>query len=370
MQNQHTTVLIFAQSARFLAQSATQAGFRVWVADCFGDQETRSISARYQQLKPINELSIEEVLTTLLSLSQGEECLLIFGSGIESLYPFLDKLPNTIKLAGNSFKTIEKLKTPHLFFELLSQLNLPYPNTVFKAPKASPNWLVKSASGIGGSHIQNMETALPLNEHYFQRFISGQSGSVLFLANEKSAQLLSINQQLHSTNRLLPFQLGGIDTPWHVSTAHKQQLALAINKLTTHSKLVGLNSLDFIISVQNKLMLLEINPRPSASVELVGHKDEVLLHHINACQGQLPSPAFIPTHKSSSLRYLFATDNLLIPDDMYWPEESHDRPIAGSIINKDEPICTIIVQSNNVLQSEDLHSTVKREILDQLIPLA
>ncbi len=371
MQNQHKPVLIFAQSGRFLAQSATQAGYRVWVADCFGDQETLVIAERWQQLPIAPTLSATEILNLLLNISQGEDCILICGSGIESSYSFLDELPANIELIGNQSRTIHTLKTPQLFFDLLRQQSLPYPSTVFECPENNrSDWLIKLASGMGGSHIYPLDKATPNSKHYFQHTVSGLSGSALFLANGIQNQLLTINKQNASPTNRLPFRLGNIETPWLISLKHKNEIKSAINKITLATKLVGLNSLDFIISVQDELFLLEINPRPSASAELINNQSELFQHHLNACKGKLPAQDIIQSQAKVSLHYLYAPTVLTIPDPMIWPIECHDIPVAASIIQQGQPICTSLVRIDKDQQAKELHANIEQRILKQLLSSA
>jgi len=369
MQNQLKPVLIFAQSGRFLAQSATQAGYRAWVADCFGDQETRSFAERWQQLAPLSELSADDVLNIFSKLTQGEECMLICGSGIESLFSILDELPDNIRLIGNSFETLHTLKTPQLFFETLNKLQLPYPDTVFSPPTDNNQWLVKSASGLGGQHIQYLNKSTPVIDQYFQRYIDGLSGSVLLLANGKQAQMMSINQQILATNQHQPFQLGSIETPWLISDHHRHALNSAISKITLETSLLGLNSLDFIISAQDELLLLEVNPRPSASAELIHNQATLFQHHMNACRGLLPSSPLTQVPERRSLHYIYARHDVMIPDDMSWPLECHDRPNSGTLILRGEPICTLLIRLKEHHQADHSHSFIEGKISHQLLDL-
>jgi len=367
MQNQHKPVLIFAQSGRFLAQSATQAGYRVWVADCFGDQETLSVAERNQVLPPFSTLLSNDILGELIKLAQGEECILICGSGIESTFSFLENLPDNIQLIGNSFNTIKSIKTPQSFFNTLNKLKLPFPDTVFASPKNREDWLIKSASGLGGQHIQYLNKSLVTSNHYFQRYISGSSGSALFLANGKQTQLLSINQQTLTTNKHYPFQLGSIQTPWLISSPHQKELRAAIAKITLEIGLRGLNSLDFIISEKNELLLLEVNPRVSASAELLTNTADLFQHHINGCQGQLPSVDLPQAEESASLYYIYAGQDVIIPSKMIWPMECHDQPTAESLILKGEPICTSLIRleaTQAVKSFQIIEQQISRQLLE------
>lgn len=349
MQATNLPVLILAQSGRFLAQSATQAGFTVWVADCFGDLDTLDVAERWLQIPALSELTPLIFSQILTRITQDQSCLLVAGSGVELYYPLLNKLPDNIQLLGNSFHTIKNIKTPHLFFNLLDLLKIAYPHTQFEQPYNHKGYLLKSSSGSGGNHIQHLDNAVDTQQCYFQRFVIGQSGSILILANGEDAQIISINQQFLAPSNDSPFRLGNIETPWEISKEHKQQLEQSANKITSKAGLLGLNSIDFIISEDNVLQLLEVNPRPSASAELVDKRIPLFQLHINACQGRLPSVFLETASIKRALHTIYADNDCLIPDDIVWYKECSDLPFPGSTIKKGQPICTIITEKDRAI---------------------
>jgi len=365
VQNQHIPVLIFAQSGRFIAQSASQAGYRVWVADCFGDQDTLEIAERWQQLAPVHQLSEKQILDILSTLSQGENCLLICGSGIEQHYSLLNNLPDNITLIGNSVTTIQAIQTPKLFFNLLKQLEISYPDTTFKQPSDN-DWLAKSPSGLGGIHIQYLKIAQQSDNHYYQRYVTGSSGSGLFIANGKQSQLLSINQQYLQPCESSAFRLGGITSPWLISEHHQQHLKLAINKITSAIGLYGINSIDFIISEQSQLFILEINPRISASAELLNGCEDLFQHHVNACNGTLPRKSIISDKTPSRLHYFYANHDVYISPKIVWPPACHDIPLGGSTIVKGEPICTLTIQALTSKDLQQCYRALEKELTTNL----
>lgn len=371
MQTQHIPILIFAQSARFLAQSATQAGYTVWVADCYGDSDLLAVADRWQSLPPFTELSHDSILATLSELTRGEQCLLICGSGIELCYHLLLPLPANIQLIGNIPDTLHTIKTPALFFDLLDKHVFNYPETQFEAPCDDLTWLKKQASGLGGAHIQYATlNADKLNaESYYQRFVSGYSGSCLFLADGRHAHLVSINQQHLAPESQTPFRLGRIESAWQLSASHNDYLHKVVNRLTAATALVGLNSLDFIISDKNALLILEINPRASASAELIHNKAALFQQHLDACLGQLPNSQDSLNQLSASLSYHYAASDLIVPENMLWPAECNDLPAAGLIIKQGDPICTSYVESDENNPATQLHFLIEQKILKQLITI-
>lgn len=369
MQNQHKPVLIFAQSGRFLAQSATQAAYPVWVADCFGDSDTLLVSERWLQLPALSELSQQSFLAVLDQISAGENCMLICGSGIELLSDFLVDLPNNIEYLGNSTDSIKKVKTPSYFFALLQQHAIPHPPTRFSQPEQNEGWLIKSASGMGGIHIQLLDQTNTISDDcYFQQYTSGVSCSALFLATNQGVTLLSINKQITDTSSKTPFRLDRIEAPANLPETCVNTLTSIIKTLSSELDLIGLNSIDFLITPENQLLILEINPRPSASMELVTLDKSIIQYHIDACRNQCFISQISSISSFKSLSYLYAEHEYLIPNDMVWPLACSDLPSAGNIIHHGEPICSYLVESPES-ENEALRLIITTKIIEQLIPI-
>jgi predicted ATP-grasp superfamily ATP-dependent carboligase len=367
MHNQNKPVLIFAQSGRFLAQSASQAGYRVWVADCFGDLDTIVASERWQGVPNFASLTCKQFLTILQSLTKGEECSLIYGSGIEQCFHLLHQLPSHIELIANSAATVNTIKTPTLFFDTLNALSLPYPTTVFDKRLTNTDYIAKSISGLGGSHIRPISQLDSTHNYYFQQIMDGAAYSALFLADGKKAQILSINRQYIDPIPRSPYRLGMIETCLNITSTHQKFIIKACNRITQKTGLKGLNSLDFIISQKSELSILEVNPRPSASIELVeSNFTPIIQLHINACYGKLITKSLKLPSSIISLRYIFAEKNVSIPSDMVWPVECSDIAKPGSLIKKGDPICSCLVQATEHSTAMVIHKVIQSHVIEQL----
>jgi len=358
---QQQAILIVAQSGRFLAQIAKRAGYPVWVADCFGDSDTLEVASQWLPITDLSDPSC--VFNTVLSLSQGRACSLICGGGVESFHGILGRLPDHIKLLGNAQSTIETLKNPSQFFNILDQFAITHPETQLHPPEETTDWLSKSSRGLGGGHIQYYQAEMPPTDTYYQRYINGVSGSVLFLANGIDGMMLSINQQFSLNDPEMPFLLSGLAAPLHLSNTHRNTLQDTIDALLSQIDLYGLNSLDFILTEAGELFMLEVNPRPSASAELLTQRPQLFDLHLEACRGILPENiASRSSTNATYLHYIFAQNDTLIPDGTLWPSNCHDIPPAGRLILKNEPLCTALVDtSDSFSQSrEQLDNDINR----------
>lgn len=358
-------LLIVAQSGRFIAQSATRAGYPVRVADCFGDMDMLNVAERWHPLPALHELSPQIFLNMLEQLSDGQPCLLVCGTGVESFYPVLAQLPPHITLLGNSPETIARLRQPTSFFALLDKLGLPYPPT-FREPPALLNCLVKDLQSAGGSHIHQPDGQSLSKTQFYQQLIDGQSRSLCFIADGKEARILGWNREL---NRAGEFYLQQIRQPDLPDVSHQQPLQTAVLKLVAATGLKGFNSLDFIVDKSGHLYLLELNPRITASVELLAQTDW-FQWHISACNGHLAVPKPGIDGPIRLLYYQFADSDLTISSHAVWPDECHDLPGPGSHIRADMPVCTFIVEAESVQQCEARLQQVKNAALKNCLPRA
>lgn len=367
MTNQQITpLLIVAQSGRFLTQSASQTYDKVWVTDYFGDVDTRLASEQWHLLPDLETISQSSLKQHISTITEKAHCHLVYGSGIEYCPSLTSSLPSNVKLYGNSSVTLNLIQKPDNFFGLLNKLNLSFPETRFEPPSDKSGWLFKPAAGLGGEKIQQANDTHANLNGYFQRIEAGITGSVLFLANGTRTKIIGINRQWASARGSTPFRLTAIKGHFQIDQKHYQQLKQSINAITAQAKLVGLNSLDFIISKKQQIKLLEINPRPSASCELYETHRPIIQLHIDACQGKLPERPLKNSNKTSVLNYLYAPQTITIPPNIRWHEQCHDLPPAHTTINKGEPICTLITPSNISDSHLPAQQELKQNIFAQL----
>lgn len=357
-------LLIVAQSGRFIAQSATRAGFTVRVADCFGDTDTLEAADQWLPLPAIAELTQQQFHAVLEKLSAGQPCQLICGTGVEAFYPFLTSLPSHISLIGNSIDTMAQLREPEALFALLDQLTLPYPDSYLHPPAPSRS-LLKDMHTAGGQI--NIATGHTLSAgQYYQRMIEGESFSVTFLADGQRALVFAWNRQI---NRKGQYLLAKIRQPEPPPPAIRQALIVALDSLVLISELKGFNSLDFIVDQQGRWYLLEINPRITASLELLNQR-QWMHWHLDACAGQLPKLPRTQTDRISILEYLFAEKKQQIRQHPSWPRQCHDLPAAGSVIEAGMPICTLIVEAASLQAAEQRLQLIKKTALENCVPHA
>ncbi len=91
----------------------------------------------------------------------------------------------------------------------------------------------------------------------------------------------------------------------------------------------------------NDFWLLEVNPRPGATLDIFEPPMESLFAlHMAACEGKLaPTPHYRDGAKAAAIVY--AEQDIASVPVLDWPRWTADRPPAGSAIKAGEPLCTV-----------------------------
>jgi predicted ATP-grasp superfamily ATP-dependent carboligase len=354
-------LLIIANSARMLAQAARNSGFIPYVIDCYADQDTQQLAENYQKVPSLSWTDLSSVVGYFKQ--QYGITRLIYGSGFESHSESLVFLAQYFEILGNSLGVFIALQNKRDFFQRLQQLNINHPKVSFSFPKHSDSWLTKPQDSQGGLNIRWAKKPAHPTNFYYQRYLKGQSLSVLFLANGKQARIIGFNQQLTTSFDNQPFVFAGIINHAELSLEQQQTLANWVNKLTQSYGLHGLNSLDFILS-ENVCYVLEINPRPPASMQL--YDSDLLRWHIDSQDLSGFKNLEGLHHSYKAYQILYAQKTIQIPEQMQWSGGCVDLPSAGAIISKGQPICSIIASGEDLAQLLNaLH--LKKSLLSTII---
>jgi predicted ATP-grasp superfamily ATP-dependent carboligase len=242
---------------------------------------------------------------------------------------------------GNDPKTVATVKDPRAFATLCHDCAIPHPDTVL-SPPADPNgWLAKRKGGAGGIHIVRAEgNKHPNGEFYFQRATPGTPVSALFLADGRRALILGFSTQWASPTRRRPFRYGGAVRPAAIATDTASALAGAVHRLMQAIPLVGLNSADFLVD-GNEFRLLEINPRPGATLDVFEPAEGSLFAmHVGACEGEL---ADAPPRLDGAFAAatVYAESDIVASPATQWPDWTADRSPPGTAFKAGDPLCTV-----------------------------
>ena len=359
-------MLIAAISSRPFVKAAVTAGYAVVALDVFADVDTqRSAEQVYKIDYANNGFDAKHFEATLDQIDTSDMQGFAYGSGFEAQPDLLECVAKHLPLIGNVPEVVRKLKDASYFFGVLDRLAIPHPEVSFSLLANAEGWICKEEGGSGGAHVLNAVTNQDLPKgQYFQRVIDGTPISMLFAANGTEIKVIGFNQQWVAPIAGKPYRYGGIVGNANLPLAIKQSLQEAAKKITMAFGLRGLNSLD-VIWQSGQYWVLEINPRLSSTLDLYQSKGSNLFAlHVQAVSGDLSRFPVISS-RSKARNVLYAAQDVVIPENLVWPDWVADIPMALTEIPQHQPICTVLAEADIAVEAQAL--VVER--LDQLSAL-
>ena len=107
------------------------------------------------------------------------------------------------------------------------------------------------------------------------------------------------------------------------------------------SGLIGLNGADFLVRADG-FDLIEINPRPSASLDVFpDHEGALFRWHVGVCRGGSLPQALAPPARAQALAIAYARRRLILDIGFEWPNWASDRQRPGIPVDAGEPLCGV-----------------------------
>ena len=355
---------VAAVSARMLAEAAARDGYGAVALDLFGDVDTRRVSQRWQAIGAAGSLRIDgaRVLAALHELAReaGDTVIgWIPGSGFEGRPDLLDAGAQLLPLIGTPAAAVRRVRDPRGFFAALAAHGIAHPPVRFEAPGDATGWLLKDAAGCGGWHIRHAaagDTAPAGASLHFQREMPGTPMSATFIANGSEAVLLGINELIVRPFGAHPYVYCGCIGPVDVPADLAQRIGDAVRALSAEFGLCGWCSLDFMRD-GDRLGVLEVNPRPPASLALYA-RPGLIDAQLRAClHGDLPSAASFAEpgpRRVAGSEVVYARRSLTLDpvgaQHLAGRPDVHDLPAAGARFGAGDPICSLSARSDTADQ--------------------
>src|SRR5262245_18797555 len=360
-------VLIAAASGRALAASARRGGYVPLVADGFGDQDTIAAAAAHIRVSFARPINGDRFITALQTLADSRDCVgIVCGSGFEDRADLLTLISRQWPLLGNSPETVTLAKDPIGFAASCREADISHPETSLVPPLDTQGWLAKRIGGAGGWHIRPADKTKRRDRNiYFQRRVNGEPVSALLLCDGSSILVLGFSAQWTAPIPRHPFRYGGAVRPAPLTEGVKEAMIAALRRLNSVIPLVGLNSADFVLD-GDAFQLLEVNPRPGATFDLFEPESTSLFAlHLDACRGRLPASA--PSYRTAMAgAIVYAERDILAAPAFDWPEWTADRPVAGSRVEAEQPLCSVFARGATTLGAKQLaeeRSAMMRRLL-------
>jgi uncharacterized protein len=356
-------VLIAALSGRALASCARRDGYRPLVADLFGDLDTRELAEASERVPGslTRGFSQTALLASLDRLAAGRQVIgVVVGSGFEDRPRLLHALAGRHVLLGNTAEVVTAIKNPFQFADTCARALVPHPDIRREQP-AGGTWLRKRAGGAGGVHIAaSTRRAGPRPGRYYQRHVAGEPISAAFLAAGGACRVLGLTRQWADPSPRQPFRYGGASRPAALPFGRAADIADAVARLVAQTGLRGLNSADFLVR-QDGVDLLEVNPRPGATLDIFAGQALFRLH-LDACRGVLPDAAPV-WPAAAAVATVYARQDIRLPADFAWPAWTADRQPSGEPVPSGAPLCTVLADAADAAEAEQLVRDRTAEIL-------
>ncbi|MCC7411638.1 MAG: ATP-grasp domain-containing protein [Gammaproteobacteria bacterium] len=350
-------LIVVAGSARAVACSAARAGYAPWWIDRYGDVD---LAHRF----PGTRTGAADFPAAILAACRAAPSApLVYGAPLENEFALLEALADIRPLAGNDADTCRAVRDPARVTACLRAAGLPAANVVTSATVPPPGraWLLKPRAGAGGIGIREHVDGqgFDCTSHYLQAYLPGDGYGAVFLGDGRRACLCGVTGHLRDLPDLgaARFAYCGSIGPCALDAATRECWEAIGAAVVAAFGLRGLFGVD-AIDTAGTLCPVEINPRYSASVELLEHAGAgpLLRHHCDACAGRLPAVApadRLATSACFAKAYVFAPRAVRAPAS--WSGASPvaagdapvlaDLPAAGTRIADAEPLVTVFARA-------------------------
>jgi uncharacterized protein len=351
-------VLIVGVSTRAAAESAARAGFEVTALDGYADLDQHpSVRALSLPRDFGTTFSAEAVVNAARELP-GDA--IVYLSSLENHPNAVDALTSERALWGNRSGVLRRVRDPKALADVFTTCGIRAPRVVMPHQAASlpsdvDRWMLKPRASGGGHGVRLWQPGVAVTPgHYLQEFVEGTPGSVIFVAAGGRGVVLGITRQLVGDRA---FGVGGFRYCGNILTNDRtrvREAAALVDVIAAEFALVGLGSID-VVANEDGLRPVEVNPRWSASMELVERKRNISMFavHADACvKGELPAfdiNAPLDQGEVHGKAIVFSRQDVVIGDTRRWLDDPdvRDVPHEGDHIGTGQPVCTVLAVSSN-----------------------
>jgi len=313
-----------------------------------------------------------------------------YTGAIENYPDLIDAIARVRPLAGNPSDVVRPLRDPAQLAAVACAAGLSFPETL-TSPDGVPldgTFLVKPLAGAGGRGIRRwtpevaadhatQQAITPRPTRIWQRFMMGTPLSASYCFTQGSSRLLGVSRQLigepwchagmFAWCGAVALHAAGGRTDTDPLIASLQRLG---SVLAERFQPVGLVGVDLVVDAGETITVIEVNPRPTASMELFERSNAVSIagSHLAACglgppsgiataiQQPLPRPA-----SNWAKAVLFASQPTPVSQPLIdrltreaspwtqadggWPALA-DIPRPGQTINGGAPVVTIFAAAS------------------------
>lgn len=372
-------LVVVGASVRSFAQSAARCGRTVHAADLFADQDLVAVATATVQVAAAGYPG-----NLAAAVSRCPSAPWCYTGGLENHPQVIDLIAAARPLAGNDGRAVRSVRDPTMLAATLRAADLLHPPTFLSSAgvPTDGSHLVKPLRSAGGRGIATWhgEAAVPAAasrsaDRIWQRFVPGEPWSASFLLASGVGRLVGASRQLLGEPwcgaRGFAY-CGSIDAPLSTLAEEIRRPCERLGHvLAADLGLVGLVGADLIVDHHGRLHVIEVNPRPTASMELVERStgESLAAMHLSACTAGIPAAggaAATGAAKIWSKAIVFNGHDLVVDDrhlaavhgaaaawtpvDDGWPAVA-DIPAPGTLVPAHAPLLTVFAVAATAAES-------------------
>lgn len=263
--------IVVGASVRAFAASAARAGWMVHAADIFNDTDLREVAA-----ESVRVADYPRGLRA--AVGRFPLAPVVCTGALENHPDVVEALGRDRPVAGCGADTIRAVRDPARLAAVVRAAGFAFPHTVTSAAglPTDGSYLVKPRASAGGRGIaawHGQAAATDDGSMLWQRRVAGRPWSAAWVACRGGAVLIGASRPLGGGDwsgcRRFSY-CGSVDVPLPALPDDRRRSFEALGAALTRSfGLVGAFGCDMIVTSAGSVHVLEVNPRPTASMELI-----------------------------------------------------------------------------------------------------
>ncbi|WP_409199750.1 ATP-grasp domain-containing protein [Methanobrevibacter sp. DSM 116169] len=267
-----------------------------------------------------------------------------------------------IEKIENKFDFYNKIKNKYCIPETFKINDIDEANEIIKNNEKK-QYIIKPLKGFGGYGVNflNTESINQLNDMknqwIIQEYVEGENISSSVLSTKKDSKTIINSRNLNENDYKNDesFIYSGNLLPLNKEILKKNNSSNILKEMDEISEdlikdfnLIGSNGVDYILDNEDNLHIIEVNPRFQGTYESCESllNINLLEAHIKACQNELIE--INNKIKGYSLKKIIYAENKVKIKNLESLKNVYDIPYPNVIIEKNQPIATIIQENKSI----------------------
>lgn len=353
-------LVILGATARAAAWSALRAGLVPFTADLFADRDLKGVA----RAVAVSSESLPHAL--IASVETFPDAPWIYTGPLENHPELVESLSRRRTLWGVDAAVLRRVRDPIEVARVLRAAGLAVPEVRVGDPSGVPrdgSWLRKPIASAGGVGVRRYVGGAPATPaDYYQQRVDGMGLSAVFVGTHRNASLAGVTRQWLGGGDD-PFVYRGSVGPYPPRPPVLDRIARLGEAIRAGFGLIGLFGVDLILDAEGTPWPVEVNPRYTASVEVLELANQVSLldAHRRACLGEtLPRLMFDPTkcRRYVGKEIVYASADGVFDREIPFPvwdasdpwriPPYADLPAPGTHFRAGDPVLTLIASGASI----------------------